>query len=239
MPRLLAHDRSSGVLLLEDLGAAQDFTSLYRGGRLGETELSELVFYLAELHRPFDTDSAARSLFENRAMRALNHEHIYRLPLVLDNGLDLDRITPGLGDAAASLKGDASYVEAVRELGDSYLEDGPALVHGDYFPGSWLRTESGIRVIDPEFCFLGSAAFDVGVMLAHLHLSRQPVALADALAKGYRELAGIGEPFLDLSRRFAGCEIMRRLIGVAQLPLSADIEEKASLLAVSRELVLC
>lgn len=239
MPRLLGHDRSSGLLVLEDLGSARDFTSLYRGGRLGEPDLSDLVSYLAELHRPVDTDSAATRLFTNRDMRALNHEHIFRLPLVRDNGLDLDRITPGLGDAAASLKDDTSYLGAVRRLGSSYLEDGPALVHGDYFPGSWLRTDSGIRVIDFEFCFLGTAAFDVGVMLAHLHLSRQPIALGEALLSSYRERTGAGEPFLDLSRRFAGCEIMRRLIGVAQLPSSADLEEKSRLLAVSRDLVLC
>jgi 5-methylthioribose kinase len=239
MPRLLAQDRASGLLVLEDLGSAGDFTSLYRGGWLGEPEVSDLVSYLADLHRPVDTNSAARRLFTNRDMRALNHEHIFRLPLVPDNGLDLDRITPGLGDAAASLKDDPSYVGAVRRLGGSYLEDGAALVHGDYFPGSWLRTDSGIRVIDFEFCFLGTPAFDVGVMLAHLHLSRQPIALAEALLSSYQERAGVGDPFLDLSRRFAGCEIMRRLIGVAQLPLSADIEDKARLLAVSRDLVLC
>jgi 5-methylthioribose kinase len=238
MPRLLGCDRSSGVLVLEDVGEAQDFTSLYRGARLSRAELSALVSYLAELHRPFEIDSGAR-LFANREMRALNHEHIFRLPLARENGLDLDRFTPGLGAAAAVLKEDAAYVDAVRELGASYLEDGPALVHGDYFPGSWLRTESGIRVIDPEFCFLGTAAFDLGVMLAHLYLSRQPLALAHRLLSGYRELAGVGEAFLELSRRFAGCEIMRRLMGVAQLPLKASLEEKTSLLAVSRDLVLC
>ena len=33
-------------------------------------------------------------------------------------------------------------------------------------------------------------------------------------------------------------EIMRRLIGVAQLPLAADLSRKEALLATSRELVL-
>jgi 5-methylthioribose kinase len=239
MARLLGSDPASGVVVLEDLGEAQDFTALYRGARLSEVQLAELVSYLAELHRPFEVDSKARLLFANRDMRALNHEHVFRLPLAPDNGLDLDRLSPGLDAAAAALKNDVAYVDAVRRLGDSYLEDGPALVHGDYFPGSWLRTESGIRVIDPEFCFLGAAAFDVGVMLAHLHLSRQPIALGEALLSRYAELCGAGASFLELSRRFAGCEIMRRLLGVAQLPLTASLEEKAHLLALSRDLVLC
>lgn len=37
---------------------------------------------------------------------------------------------------------------------------------------------------------------------------------------------------------FAGVEIMRRLIGVAQLPVRYGIEEKRRLLDLSRKLVL-
>lgn len=41
-----------------------------------------------------------------------------------------------------------------------------------------------------------------------------------------------------LARQFAGVEIMRRLIGVAQLPLVADLNQKEELLNLSRDLVL-
>ena len=37
----------------------------------------------------------------------------------------------------------------VAALGARYLEDGETLVHGDYFPGSWVRTGAGVAVIDP------------------------------------------------------------------------------------------
>ena len=233
MPALLGQDPESGILVLEDLGEAQDFTPLYRGERLAERDLQALVSFLAELHRPF---AERERLFENREMQALNHEHIFRLPLASENGLDLDRITPGLGDAARELKDDEAYVARVGELGALYLEDGPSLVHGDFFPGSWLRTPGGIRVIDPEFCFLGRAAFDVGVLLAHLHLSRQP-NLCDRALDLYRELAGMDADLLATARGFAGAEIMRRLIGVAQLPLEAGLEEKRDLLALSKRLI--
>jgi 5-methylthioribose kinase len=227
MPALLGQDPESGVIVLEDLGDARDFTALYRGERLSESDLEALVSYLVELHRPFPDGDR---IFENRGMRALNHEHIFRLPLA--NGLDLDRITPGLEAAARELKADAGYVARVRELGELYLEDGASLVHGDFFPGSWLRTGRGIRVIDPEFCFLGSAAFDLGVLRAHLHLSRQPELAELALS-----LYGAGPDFSAMASGFAGAEIMRRLLGVAQLPLEAGLEEKRELLALSRALI--
>jgi 5-methylthioribose kinase len=229
MPALLGQDPESGVLLLEDLGEARDFTPLYRGERLAERDLETLVSYLVELHRPFED---RERLFENREMRALNHEHIFRLPLAPQNGLDLDRITPGLDAAARELKADEAYVRRVRELGELYLDDGPSLVHGDFFPGSWLRTAGEIRVIDPEFCFLGHAAFDLGVLRAHLHLSRQPELAARAVA-----LYGAGAALSATANGFAGAEIMRRLLGVAQLPLEAGLEEKRELLALSRALM--
>jgi 5-methylthioribose kinase len=234
MPALLGQDPDSGILALEDLGEAQDFTGLYRGEGLSEHDLDALVSYLVELHRP---SAQPALIFENREMRALNHEHIFHLPLVPENGLDLDRITPGLGAAAREMKEDESYVTRVGELGALYLEDGPSLVHGDFFPGSWLRTAAGIRVIDPEFCFLGIAAFDLGVLLAHLHLSRQPPSLFDGAVGLYGELARVDADFVATAKGFAGAEIMRRLIGVAQLPLEADLDRKKALLALSRRLV--
>jgi 5-methylthioribose kinase len=222
MPALLGEDPDSGVLVLSDLGEARDFTGLYRGERLSRHELDFLLAYLTALHGTTGENESLFTMFANREMRALNHEHIFRLPLAPENGLDLDRITPGLGEAARELKADRAYVSRVRELGELYLGDGSSLVHGDYFPGSWLRTAEGVRVIDPEFCFLGTPAFDYGVLLAHLHLGRQSL-----------ELPGID----STARAFAGVEIMRRLIGVAQLPLDAGLEEKRELLALSRRLV--
>jgi len=236
MPRLLGGDPTSGVLVLEDLGEARDFTAMYRGLLLADAELTSLVSYLAALHRPFP--NADRSTLRNRAMRALNHEHIFRLPLARDNGLDLERVTPGLAGGSTWLKEDERYLREVTELGALYLaEDGEALLHGDYFPGSWLQSQQGVRVIDPEFCFFGPAAFDLGCMLAHLYLSDQSTALIERLLPTYRELSG--HPVSEKQvRQFAGVEIMRRLLGVAQLPLSCGLEKKNELLGSSRSLVL-
>ena len=63
-------------------------------------------------------------MFANRAMRALNHEHMFLFPLRDGNGLDLDAITPGLADAARELAPIAPIVDAVAALGERYLADG-------------------------------------------------------------------------------------------------------------------
>ena len=233
MPRLIDADAGSRTLMLEDLGEARDFSEIYAGGTLTRPEVDALATYLSRLHSRFDA-SALGTAFTNRDMRELNHLHIFDLPLNADNGLDLDRITQGLAARAEELRRDHAYVDAVSALGVRYLRDGESLLHGDYFPGSWLRTPTGVKVIDPEFCFFGSREFDIGVMLAHLVLAEQPDALAIRLADTYGR-AGFDRA---VAIQFAGVEIMRRLIGVAQLPLRSGLREKTARLAGSRRMVL-
>ncbi|MCU1385500.1 MAG: aminoglycoside phosphotransferase [Acidobacteria bacterium] len=233
MPAVVHFDPDEHVLVLEDLGGDGDLTSMYGAATLPAETLAALLAWLEAL-AAVSVDEATRPLFANRAMRALNHEHMFRFPLAADNGLDLNAVTPGLADAARALADDSGYRAAVAALGREYLADGSTLVHGDYFPGSWLTAGGGIRIIDPEFCFLGTPEFDAGILAAHLLLAGGGTTLlamvADAIVRRRldpRRVAG-----------YAGVEIMRRLIGVAQLPLAYGLDRKRALLDRSRRLVL-
>ena len=241
MPRMLWGDDEARIVALEDLGAASDFFPLYaRETTLPEQTLVELVAYLSALHGLAPADPEARETLANYEMRALNHEHIFALPLRVNNGLDLDAYTgtPGLGAAAMALKEDAVYVNIVAELGERYrVGTGENLLHGDFFPGSFLRTAAGVRVIDPEFCFCSDAEFDLGVFAAHLLLAGEPARRAEQVLSLYQPAKAHVSP--ELTRRYAGVEIMRRLIGVAQIPtLRADLARKSAWLDLSRRLVL-
>lgn len=233
-PGLLHFDPDSRVIVLEDLGASSDCTAVYAGQPLDDAEIVAMANFLSRLHS-VPSGLSERNNLTNREMRQLNHAHIFVVPLDTDNGLDLDAITPGLADAARSLQADSSYVQEVRRLGrEVYLADGECLLHGDFFPGSLLRTTAGPKVIDPEFAFYGRPEFDVGVFLAHLILSKHPSHTRRLWRRAY--VAPV--PFDDLLMlQLAGVEIMRRLIGYAQLPIQGG-ERKARLLERSRELVL-
>lgn len=241
MPRLWWSDNEARLVALEDLGPASDFFPLYaREITLPEQTVVELVAYLSTLHGLAPTDPAARKELANDEMRALNHEHIFALPLRMSNGLDLDAYTgtPGLGAVATTLKHDDAYAHAVTELGERYRRGvGERLLHGDFFPGSFLHAGAGVRVIDPEFCFCGDAEYDLGVFAAHLLLAGEPTERADQILTFYRPASGSVSP--ELTRQYAGVEIMRRLIGVAQIPtLRADLSRKTGLLELGRRLVL-
>ncbi len=230
MPALLGADRDSCLLLLEDLHDASDLTSLYAGDRLTAEESADLAEYLNALHA-LEIDPKDGDIFRNREMRELNHEHQYELPLRTGNGLDLDRITTGLAAAAFELKADQDYCSRIAELGRLYLADGATLLHGDYFPGSWLRTPLALFVIDPEFCFLGPREYDLGIAYAHLIFTGQ-----EDVWSGMRQRY-TGTVDWTLVEAFAGAELMRRLIGVAQLPLRAGLSRKQEWLELSRRLV--
>jgi 5-methylthioribose kinase len=233
MPRLLHVDADARVVVLDDLGDGGDLSSIYARTRLSDDDRDALVDYLVRLHR-IVVPAHRRPVLANRQMRALNHEHIFHFPLAESNGFALDGITPGLQHIADELKRDAPFVARVAALGSRYLDDGETLVHGDYFPGSWVRTRGGVAVIDPEFCFLGCGEFDLGVMMAHLIMADDTTADTDVLERAAEE----GHADAALARQFAGVEIMRRLIGVAQLPLAVRLEKKRELLGRARRLVL-
>jgi 5-methylthioribose kinase len=232
MPELLFFDSKSKILVIEDLVEAVDFTDVYQGKLIGDSDLKCLLNYLRELHalRGFEGGS-----FKNTELRLLNHAHIFSIPLDLNNSLDLDSITPGLRKLAIQLTDNKAFVEEVKLLGNVYMRNGTTLLHGDYYPGSWLHTNDGPKIIDPEFCYLGRAEWDLGVLLAHLHLAQQPAFYTNKMFSLYR-------PDIDFDKKlvlqFAGVEIMRRLIGYAQLPLGYGLAIKQDLLRLSVDLVL-
>lgn len=225
MANLIASDARSFILALQDLGPTSDLSDLYGVDRFfAWHEVEVLLAWLAQLHQ---LDVAPQPLLYNQQMRALNYAHIFQIPLDPNNGLGIS-----IGDG---LKGDAAYVSAVHRLGEMYLWNGSSLNHGDFYPGSFARTGEHLSVIDPEFCFLGRPEFDVGVFVAHWLLSGHPEHEVPKLFEQYEAPYGFEE---QLARQFAGVEIMRRILGVAQLPLTMDEDGLRELLHISRQYVL-
>ena len=184
-----------------------------------------LIIFLNHLHN--DIEKNNDPLLINTEMKQLNHQHIFIFPFVEENGFNLDTITPGLQLASMQYKTNKLLKEKIAVLGDIYLASGKYLLHGDFYPGSWLKTPGAIKVIDPEFCFFGAAEFDLGVMLAHCHLSKQAQRTVQIISELYKKSEGFNERLLQ---QFTGIEIMRRLIGLAQLPLSLSLQVKKDLL---------
>ena len=218
-PLIIHHLPAHFLMIMEDLGEASDYSNVYDGAKLTNQDVSTFSSYLESLH-----EMEVNSFSDNMEMRRLNHEHIFHLPFQKENGLTLDEIQEGLSEISKTVIENKELVERISELGKIYLStDHRTLIHGDFYPASFLETKLGLKVIDAEFSFLGPREFDWAVLLAHLILSDQKKELVDHYIEHFSAHTAVKD---QLVFAFAGTEILRRLLGVAQLPLNATLLEK-------------
>lgn len=251
MPGIVGFSRSLHLLILEDLGASADYGHVYASQSFEDLPLADAAGWLAELHR----ESAKRiaempssfSLGSNQ-LRGLNHQHMFRIPFLPEPAADLDAITPGLADLGNRVAKDSDLLRKIEAVGEVYLHPrknvwgSPVLLHGDFYPGSLLHTCDGLRVIDAEFCFIGPAEFDLGILSAHLRLAGGDDGQIRKLLDHYRsshDSGAIDRAELDneFLKRVSGVEILRRVLGVAQLPLPSDLALKRRLIADAIDLL--
>ena len=228
-PKILGYLPSDYILLLEDLGKGEDLTSLYNTRRITSDLIKEFTLGLYYIHKK----KAPADYPENIELRKLNHDHIFELPFKENNSFNLDHIQKGLENLSNPFKKNNSLKEKVLYAGKIYLEKGNTLLHGDYYPGSWMRVGDNNYVIDPEFSFVGPKAFDLGVMSAHIIIASGKTSFLEEIYNMYPAKA----EFKKISL-YCGIEIIRRLIGLAQLPIKRSLKEKKELLNFAEELIL-
>jgi len=229
MPTISAYAPDHHLIMMEDLGNSEDMTAIYQRRQISDTQLRDLVHISKGIHN----QRAPQDFPENLELRRLNHQHIFVLPYMEDNGFDLDGIQPGLQALSMSYKRDDHLKAAIQTLGDGYLSSGDTLIHGDYYPGSWMQIKDKIYIIDPEFSYVGDAAFDLGVMAAHIIMATSDVGYLTRIITLYDDQVD-----LPKVQKIAGVEIMRRLIGLAQLPLRRSLTEKEGLLQLAHRFIL-
>jgi len=229
IPTILAYDTTDYVLLMQDLGHGEDLSSLYESRTIASEVLKKLVHCLALIHQ----NVVPNDFPENLKMRQLNHQHIFVLPFEEENGFQLDDIQEGLQELSVSYKKDVAIRTVVDKIGRKYLSQGSTLLHGDYYPGSWMKEGENLYIIDPEFGFSGFAEFDLGVMIAHVIIATANESFLNTIHNLYE-----GEANKKLTTQVAGIEIIRRLIGLAQLPLDRTISEKQYLLELARKMLV-
>jgi 5-methylthioribose kinase len=229
-PSPLAFDEESQLLALEDLGASSDFTAIYSGSaQITDHEIVQLAEFLFELHS-LQVDSFP----SNTPMKVLNHEHIFSIPFLETPPINLNSVQSGLEEIAQPFRFDNVLKKAIVLIGNRYLLTGKTLLHGDFYPGSWLKSADGICVIDTEFAYLGDREFDLGVLIAHLAMA----GIEEGKSHLALETYGTTQLNLSLLRKYAGVEILRRLFGVAQLPLMLTLEEKFKLANLAKTMIL-
>jgi 5-methylthioribose kinase len=228
-PAIIGFDLKSYILVMEDLGDCDDMSFIYHKRTISNHQFEKLIEISYQIHNT----STPIDFPVNMKMRELNHQHIFVLPFLTDNGFSLDDIQIGLQELSMSFKENENLKKQVNIIGEKYLSKGDTLLHGDYYPGSWMSINDLLYVIDPEFGFVGFPEFDLGVMAAHLIIATHDLSYIEKIEKTYPKTID-----MKLLKKIAGIEIMRRLIGLAQLPLSRTLADKEQLLLMSKNMIL-
>ena len=228
LPNVINYNPQEFLLMMDDLGDIEDMTSIYGSRVIDETHLSQLVKIALQCHQ----SHVSNDFPDNMELRKLNHQHIFLLPFDSDNGFSLDDVQDGLQEIAQPYQENTKLKSVVSEMGERYLSQGSVLIHGDYYPGSWMQSDKELYVLDPEFAHIGQAEFDLGVMSAHLIMATYDIGYFSKVRQSYE--SSISDVHMS---RYAGIEIMRRLIGLAQLPLTRALQEKKELMEIALQLM--
>jgi len=229
-PNIYAIDQKNYLIIMEDLGEVEDFSFLYIGEiNITTAQIEFLANYLIELHQ-----LSTPNFPDNLEMRKLNHEHIFKLPFTPNNGIDLNGIQQGLQELASPVVNNIALKERIHSVGELYLQKGNTLIHGDFYPGSWMQNEK-LFILDPEFCFLGFPEFDLAVTCAHLRLANQSDELIQHFLSSYKSKLNYD---VNIFKQLVGIEILRRLLGVAQLPVTMNLVQKKEIINQSIQWIL-
>ena len=231
MPTMIAAKPDQFMMVMQDLGEASDYLCVYGQDNDQEIPIQDCLQYLVALHgiqivgsEPIGCD----------ALKLLNHQHIFQIPYQTPSAIDLDSVCQGMESLANEIRSVHRLHEQAKRFGELFLAKGDFMLHGDFYPGSLLNTGDGLRVIDAEFCFAGPREFDVAVFIAHLVMAGSPDTILESICERYDQASNGPDLETELIKNFAGLEIIRRLIGVAQLPLAANLQERRDMLEVAK-----
>tara|TARA_B100001094_G_scaffold11550_1_gene10249 strand:- start:9734 stop:10705 length:972 start_codon:yes stop_codon:yes gene_type:complete len=228
-PKVIYYSKEDFFMIMEDLGSVEDLSNLYHRRKIDEKLIIKLTKILKEIH----SCSFQINYPLNNELKKLNHQHIFVLPFIKDNGFSLDSVHKGLEVLAHSFISNEFLKNKSLSIGEQYLKKGSTLLHGDFYPGSWVQNKNKLYVIDPEFSFIGDIEFDLGVFVAHLIIITLEERYLINIINYYSE--SIDQ---KLVKYYTGIEIFRRIIGLAQLPTSLRLNEKEYLLKLSNRLLL-
>ncbi len=161
----------------------------------------------------------------------------------------------------------------VAKLKQKFLTQADALVHGDLHTGSIFASDTETKVIDPEFAYYGPFGFDIGQFIANLllnaisrqenqqplfdHIDRTWEVFTSTFSSLWKEdslevftnvngyLEHVLKQAFEDAIGFAGCELIRRTIGLAHVAdldgISSEekkIASKRHALALGTQLIL-
>lgn len=211
------------------------------------TYLANTLFYTSDFGMNQQEKKRLAKEFNNPELCKITEDLVFTDPFFNHDTNDFEK---GLSSEVELLWADENVKLEVAKLKQKFLTAGEALVHGDLHTGSIFAGQTETKVIDPEFAFYGPFGFDIGQFIANLLLNAISLN-EDKREKLYNhveitwnvfsstfsslwkteslEIFTKSNGYLDFvlaqifedTVGFAGCELIRRTIGLAHV---ADLD---------------
>ena len=219
--------------------------------------VAKTAFYTSDFHLEPSAKKEVARCFTNPELCKITEVFIFTDPFLEDHPGEFE---PELTVAAQSIWNDAELLLEVAKLKQSFESEQEALLHGDLHTGSIFASDTETKVIDPEFAFYGPVGFDLGQYTANLlfqaitrpatekeeiftHLQEFMDTFEETYSalwnsenkspysklEGY--LAYVLSKFKGDAYGFAGCELIRRTIGLSHVADLNGIQDKEARIA--------
>ncbi|MGE6610419.1 S-methyl-5-thioribose kinase [Peribacillus sp. NPDC076916] len=214
--------------------------------------VAKAAFYTSDYHLEPSAKKEVARHFTNPELCKITEVFIFTDPFFEELPGDFE---VELTDAAKNIWNDQEVILEVAKLKQSFETEQEALLHGDLHTGSIFASETETKVIDPEFAFYGPVGFDLGQYTANLlfqAVTRNGAGKEEIFTHLHEFWNAFEETYTDLwegqnkspFRRvkgylpylltkfkkdafgFAGCELIRRTIGLSHVADLNVIENK-------------
>ncbi|MBN3561088.1 S-methyl-5-thioribose kinase [Aliamphritea spongicola] len=188
VPEVYHYDAASCAIIMADIGHYQNMREALIGRRPlpGVAEelgvlLARNLFYSSDFYLSSSAKKTMVQEFINPDLCQISEE-VYFWDPFCDH--ERNNVNPPLATRAAQWWQDDELKQAVARLKMKFQNQSQVLLHGDLHTGSVFvdpSAENKVKVIDPEFAFVGPAGFDLGVLVANylLNLAGQARAAGD------------------------------------------------------------
>ncbi|WP_053362912.1 S-methyl-5-thioribose kinase [Bacillus sp. FJAT-27251] len=264
----IMEDLSHLTIARTGLNNGEDYPKL--SGDIGEY-LARTLFSTSDLAlHPFEKKALVVE-FSNPELCKITEDLIFTDPF-FDH--DTNDFEPELRDAVEGIWKNNELRLEVAKLKKSFVTEAEALLHGDLHSGSIFASETETKVIDPEFAFYGPIGFDIGLFLGNLVFQvivregEKKAIVLDHIENTWNVFSSVFsqlwekesvEPFAKVPGHketyfqkifsdtlgFAGCELIRRTIGLSHVKDLDGIEDseqrisaKKNALAIGTALIL-
>lgn len=227
--------------------------------------LAKTLFYTSDfaLH-PFEKKKLAAE-FSNPELCKITEDLVFTDPF-FDH--DTNDFEPELRSDVEQIWNNHELKLEAAKLKRSFLTEAEALLHGDLHTGSIFASGTATKVIDPEFAFYGPIGFDIGQFIANLAFQvivREGEKKAEIIEQieevwqvfysvfsqlwekeseePFTKVEGYKQSFLNKvfadTIGFAGCELIRRTIGLSHVKdLDGILSDEKRIIAKRKALKL-